>query len=306
LGLFIQPRNPSSAFTFLGFPNRNVYNNAYGNNDPWQDQQGWNEWDGLPGFGGPFPLCNNSRTKKEIFATLLLTDNYVTTVLKLDCSLKKVGSTRPLVVFYTTELSKESLLRLHSSGIQTQPIEPLKYPNHHAPRFVINWTKLRLWTMEMYSKILYLDGDMFVLQNIDHLFDLPTSFAITVDSDRNYMKKCTPMGMNQAGLFVMEPCQDVFNDMIMKLDKNETIQFQNSDAEQGFLNYYFQYVRYLLPLEYNFLADRLWNTPLRSLAKVVHYTSFKPFHPGGPLFDYHQPWLDCPIDNLSVVGPLEK
>jgi len=234
--------------------------------------------------------------KNEIFVSFLLTEEYLTTILKLHCSLQKVKSTRPLVVFYFQgAISNKSILRLKSSGIETKPIEPLKYPNYMIKRFSINWTKLRLWTMEQYSKIVFLDGDMFVLENIDHLFDIPTPFAIPVDTDRQHLSKCSPMGMNQAGLFVMTPCKSIFENMIFQIENNQSLQFQNSDAEQGFFNYYFQFVRFLLPLDYNFLAHRHWNSHLRTHAKVLHYTTYKPFHEGGPIFDYHQPWLECQI-----------
>jgi len=261
-----------------------------------------NEWNGLAGYRGPWPSCPKREAKKEAYVTLLLTNDYTLTTLKLKCSMEKVNATRPLLVLYDqNEILDSTLDKLHDAGIETRPIgKMIKFPNTFAKRFSINWTKLKLWKMEEFTKIVYLDSDMFMVQNVDHLFDIGVDFAITADADR-FVSSCSPFGFNQAGLFVLSPCRAVFDHMYSMVKHNETLQFRNSDAEQGFLNYYYQYNRVLLPTSYNFLAYRFWNTPLRDSAKVIHYTAYKPFHIKNKEDekDYHQPWLDCDISNLG-------
>jgi len=260
------------------------------------------EWNGLPGFEGPFSTSsdceirmNSQATTKQIYGTLLLTDDYLIAVLKLRCSLKRVASIRPLVVFYHN-ISQATLTTLHSYGLQTKTIKLLSYPNYFAKRFSTNWSKLRFWEMVEYDRIVYLDSDMIVLQNIDPLFSLPAPFAVPPDNERYACGG--PMGFNQAGLLVITPCVETYQQMIAIIETNTTLQFRNSDAEQGFLNYYFQNTRILLPSTYNVLPHKSWNTPLREQAKVIHYTANKPFAPTGwtPLAKYepyHYPWLNC-------------
>jgi len=266
----------------------------------------WNEWNGIAGYQGPWPSCIKRQPKKETYLSLLLTNEYTLTTLKLKCSMEKVNANRPLLILYDqNEILQSNIELLNNAGIETRPVgEMISFPNTFAKRFSINWTKLKLWTMEEYTKIVYLDADMFMVQNVDHLFDLETDFAIPADADR-FVSSCSPMGFNQAGLFVMVPCKAVFEHMYSMVKDNETLQFRNSDAEQGFLNFYYQFNRYLLPPSYNFLAYRFWNTPMRQNAMIIHYTAHKPFHirTKEDMHEYHQPWLQCDVSGLGVKKP---
>jgi alpha-N-acetylglucosamine transferase len=52
-------------------------------------------------------------------------------------------------------------------------VEKLKVPptaNMYQDKYAITGTKMHLWKMEEYSKILFLDSDMIILQNIDDYF----------------------------------------------------------------------------------------------------------------------------------------
>jgi len=97
-----------------------------------------------------------------------------------------------------------------------------------------------------------------IVKNIDELFSLPFVFAVPADRER---WACGgPLGFNQVGLLVIWPCLATYDQMVEMVSANETLQFRNSDAEQGFLNYYFQNLRILLPPAYNFLPHKFWNT----------------------------------------------
>ena len=49
------------------------------------------------------------------------------------------------------------------------------------PDLLHTFTKIALWRQTQYSKIVYLDADMVVLQNLDHLFQLDVPFAAAPD-----------------------------------------------------------------------------------------------------------------------------
>jgi len=287
---------------------------------PSKTVEGWDwpyEWDGLHEIhAGPFPVCaplprapvspdlaiapdgsssSSAPLEPWAYATMLLTPNYELTVQKLHCSLRASGSRYPLLVLYDAEtIVQETVDGLVARGMLVRPVEKIARPNHFADRFQINWTKLRLWQLTDYERVIYLDGDMFILENIDHLFSLPTPFAVAADTDRAFGRSCGPMGMNQAGLLVLSPCEATFTHMLEVADSAPKYQFRYSDAEQGFLNHYFKFNRMLLPPAYNFLAHSLWDTPLRSLAKVIHYTANKPFNPEFP-HPSHDHWNKCVV-----------
>jgi len=230
---------------------------------------------------------------------MLLTPTYVHAVLKLSCSLRQVYSRYPLLVLYdAAQIGASVLDQLHNAGINTQAVELISFPNSFADRFSINWTKLRLWQLTQYDRVVYMDSDMFVAQNIDELFTLPADvpLAVAVDTDR-HCNNCGPMGMNQAGLLVLTPCAATYDAMLSLARSDVRYQFQSTDAEQGFLNHYWKFNRMLLPPAYNFLPHQLYEEKgLRSLAKVYHYTARKPFAEGASEANlpYHQQWFDCP------------
>ncbi|PQP96142.1 galactinol synthase 2 [Prunus yedoensis var. nudiflora] len=75
--------------------------------------------------------------------------------------------------------SDPGLPRLHSEG--DRACVPSAQPDQFAMAYyVINYSKLRIWEFVEYSKMIYLDGDIQVFQNIDHLFDYPDGYFYAV------------------------------------------------------------------------------------------------------------------------------
>ncbi len=60
---------------------------------------------------------------------------------------------------------------LLSRGVSTKNLAIIGRPDLHA-----TLTKIQLWSLTQYSRVLYLDADTLPLQNLDHLFTaLPPS-----------------------------------------------------------------------------------------------------------------------------------
>ena len=59
-------------------------------------------------------------------------------------------------------------------------------------RFGLNWFKLRLWEMEDFDGVLYLDSDTEVLGNVSAVFQLPTDFATVLDANKEGYS-CAPV-----------------------------------------------------------------------------------------------------------------
>lgn len=149
------------------------------------------------------------------FVTLLSSDDFVKGVVMLDWSLRKVGSSYPLLVLCSRDLSKKALALLK---------------RHHLDCFVLNedievdtsainteegydhWNrtfdKLYVWSLTQYKKVVFLDSDMQVINNIDFLFDCPHMSAVRAD-------QWNEPGLDKlnSGLMVVEPNMDEFYGM---------------------------------------------------------------------------------------------
>ncbi|QPG74428.1 hypothetical protein FOA43_001757 [Brettanomyces nanus] len=125
---------------------------------------------------------------KKIWATLITNSRYVPGVITLDYSLKKANSKYRLVAMYTEQLDLESLKALTCRHIAIRKIHQLKPPTEspelsNDPRFRDCWSKLYIFKLVQFQRIVELDSDMVVMQNMDELMDIPldshTVFAST-------------------------------------------------------------------------------------------------------------------------------
>jgi inositol 3-alpha-galactosyltransferase len=120
---------------------------------------------------------------KFAYCTLITRSSYLAGVLILAHTLAKYKTAYPLVVLYTDTLSAPAVRALeleapHSNLILHRVDALLPRDNVHvhliAERFADTWTKLRvfeLYKLDNYDKICYLDADMILRKNMDHVFD---------------------------------------------------------------------------------------------------------------------------------------
>ena len=87
-----------------------------------------------------------------------------------------MGSKYPLVVLYTDSFPIEGRKALDARGILKQRVEYLlpSTPKEFAndPRFYDCWSKLTAFGLVEYERVVQLDSDMLVLQNMDELMEL--------------------------------------------------------------------------------------------------------------------------------------
>nr|ALO17648.1 galactinol synthase 2 [Lens culinaris]ALO17649.1 galactinol synthase 2 [Lens culinaris]ALO17650.1 galactinol synthase 2 [Lens culinaris] len=241
-----------------------------------------------------------TKTAKRAFVTFLAGNgDYVKGVEGLAKGLRKVKTMCPLVVAVLPDVPAEHRNILISQGCIVREIEPV-YPPENQTQFamayyVINYSKLRIWAFEEYEKMIYLDGDIQVFENIDHLFDLPNNYFYAVmdcfceatwghtkQYEIGYCQQCPdkvqwpsnfgpkpPLYFN-AGMFVYEPNMDTYHDLLHKLQLTKPTSF----AEQDFLNMYFNDKYKPIPNVYNLVLAMLWRHPENvelHKVKVVHY-----------------------------------
>ncbi|KAE8678653.1 Galactinol synthase 2 [Hibiscus syriacus] len=110
--------------------------------------------------------------------------DYVKGVVGLAKGLRKVKSKYPLVVAVLPDVPEDHRKILLAQGCLVKEIEPV-YPPENQTQFamayyIINYSKLRIWKFVEYSKMIYLDGDIQVFDNIDHLFYMEDGYFYAV------------------------------------------------------------------------------------------------------------------------------
>ncbi|KAI9709289.1 MAG: hypothetical protein M1820_003409 [Bogoriella megaspora] len=113
---------------------------------------------------------------KKIWATLITNTKYLTGLLCLDHSLKLTKSAYLLVALYTDSFPSEGHKALDDRGIPKKPVKFLEPSEHRDlsgdPRFYATWSKLTLFSLVEYDRVVLLDSDMVVRKNMDELMDL--------------------------------------------------------------------------------------------------------------------------------------
>ena len=132
--------------------------------------------------------------------------------------LRDVETKLPAVVFNTTALANyavAAMRALEATVVSLEPEMPLHKPmltplsrsHGKAPA----WRKLALWAQLTYSKIIYLDIDVLVMKNIDHMASFPAdAFTPEVCAWPKCEAERIPAGIN-VGVMIVGPDQWKFD-----------------------------------------------------------------------------------------------
>ncbi|CAE6117211.1 unnamed protein product [Arabidopsis arenosa] len=238
---------------------------------------------------------------KRAYVTFLAGNkDYWMGVVGLAKGLRKVKSAYPLVVATLPDVPEEHRQILMAQGCIIRDIKPVYPPENETgysmAYYVINYSKLRIWEFVEYEKMIYLDGDIQVFSNIDHLFDTPRGYLYAVKDCfcevswsktpqykigycQQSPKKVTwpveslgappPVYFN-AGMLVFEPNLVTYEDLLRVVQITTPTYF----AEQDFLNVYFRDIYKPIPSTYNLVMAMLWRHPEHidlDQISVVHY-----------------------------------
>jgi inositol 3-alpha-galactosyltransferase len=259
-------------------------------------------------------LSNNGSTAKFAYITLLTRDSYLIGVQCLYRSLQSVQSKHPLIVMYTPEtLTPHAASTLQAEGCIMRPVKPyLPAVDHSLYKnacYSDCWTKLLMWEIEEYDLLVYLDADMLVLKNIDHLFQLPQLAALPSSEHsplplpvlwavpdcaagretEEERAQCSLLPQNlkingknsyfNAGMFIFAPSTAQLHKFHQTLSSG-TCPIQGY-AEQDFLNHYFQDTWKPLSTLFNLQKGIRGHHPelwVPEEAFIIHYTDCKPWH----------------------------
>lgn len=264
---------------------------------------------GAPAYGYP---------SDRAYVCLAANDRAVFPTLVLFHQLNSLQSKAEFVCLITERVSPSFREIMRDLGIKVRLI-----PNEERARFKYQvgsrttrmrdemlWNKLYAWNLVEYEKIVLLDNDLLILENIDELFNFPSVSGVPAlfedekvvfweppspyshdPSSTGFWTKFQKVsqvrpletGLN-SGVFVMTPDKNIFEDMLSQLLKMEE---RTCCPTQEFIFRYFevrgQYNR--IPAIYNArkldqLPADLRNTILAGL-KVYHFVErFKPINKG--------------------------
>ncbi|XP_027366507.1 inositol phosphorylceramide glucuronosyltransferase 1-like isoform X1 [Abrus precatorius] len=244
-----------------------------------------------------------SQGTDEAYVTLLYGDEFLLGVRVLGKSIRDTGSKKDLVVLVSDGVSDYANHLLQADGWIVEKISLLANPNQVRPkRFWGVYTKLKIFNMTNYKKVVYLDADTIVVKNIEDLFKCGKFCANLKHSER----------LN-SGVMVVMPSATVFNDMMSKVNTLPSY----TGGDQGFLNSYYPGFPNAHIFEPNLAPEILDTRPVPEMERlstlynadvglymlankwmvdenelhVIHYTL-------GPLkpWDWWTSWLVKPVD----------
>ena len=147
---------------------------------------------------------------KKVYITLLSTENYLKGVLVLNKSLKKTKARYPLFVLVSPGISEKTVSILSSFEIETIRMTEsvaLDYGQHNQSAAYSHWNntfdKLYLFNLTQFEKLVYIDSDMLVLENIDELFEREHMSAVSAGS--KYPGNEAWIGNLNSGILVIRP-----------------------------------------------------------------------------------------------------
>ncbi|XP_054804001.1 putative UDP-glucuronate:xylan alpha-glucuronosyltransferase 4 [Prosopis cineraria] len=148
--------------------------------------------------------------------------------------------TRDLILLADNSISPMSIKGLEAAGWKIKRIQ--RIPNPFAKKGSYNewnYSKLRIWQLTDYDKIIFIDSDFLVLKNMDDFFVYPQLSAAPND--------CT---FFNSGLMIIEPSQCMFEELMRRVWRLDSY----NKGDQGFLNEVFTWW-HRLPWRLNRLKD---------------------------------------------------
>ncbi|XP_074303226.1 putative UDP-glucuronate:xylan alpha-glucuronosyltransferase 5 [Silene latifolia] len=174
-----------------------------------------------PPITSPFIRPNIKR--RDAYVTVLhSSETYVCGAIALATSILQTNTTKDLIVLVDHTISNHSIKGLQVAGWKIKRIKRIRNPRAKANAYnEWNYSKLRVWQLTDYHKVMFIDSDFIILQNIDHFFDYP---QLSASPNNNWLFN--------SGIMILEPSKCFFKNL---MSKRHTIKSYNG-GDQGFLN----------------------------------------------------------------------
>ena len=251
--------------------------------------------------------------KPDAYVTLLTSDSFLPGAETLLYSLRKSGTSKALAAMVTPGVSSASRRALRARGAAVHEVAPIANPNESV--HVEGWqnagyTKLRLWGLDAhYRRVLFLDADALVMQNVDELFGEARRAAAPFAAAPDVF----PPDRFNAGVLLVTPDAKVLRAMLAAVEAGTHHSHDGGDT--GFLNSFFpdwfgMDAAARLPFGYNAQRTMHWLTYAKqpgywnaiSPLKVLHFSSNpKPWEETRKKGDLELIWWQCFIEAKTAA-----
>jgi len=216
--------------------------------------------------------------KKTAIAIMIPSEEDILASRVLSQSLDEVCSKADKVALIIKgKVSKRGICVLKQLGWKVKEVDAIR-PKSFDGVYMEQYTKLKLWDMTEYSRVVYISLDMIVKRNFDHLFEIPTEYGAISDWFNTGTEKSL-----SASFMIVQPSQIRYQHML-ELYESGAVDYDRKTFEEGFLNSYYTCSVWKIPqdisgnvslLEVN---GTIWQQ-LQSRFVVYHFTVSKPFKP---------------------------
>ncbi|KAK9735412.1 hypothetical protein RND81_04G204300 [Saponaria officinalis] len=160
---------------------------------------------------------------REAYVTILhSSESYVCGAIALAQSILLTNTTKDLVLLADRTISDHSIVGLQAAGWKIKRVDRIRSPYANLSAYnAWNYSKLRVWQLTEYHKIVFIDSDLIVLRNIDHFFDYP---QLSAAPNHGFLFN--------SGIMLVEPSECFFRTL---MGKRFTIKSYNG-GDQGYLN----------------------------------------------------------------------
>lgn len=168
----------------------------------------------------------------EGYVCVLSTDDYLDGVLVLNQNLIDLNSKYPLLCLINEHISIDTINILNKFNIKYKLINSITYnSNKKMERWNNSFDKLNVFNLTEYNKLIYLDSDLLILNNIDNLFEI-NRFTMVPDIPFNKEK------FNSA-LMIVIPDNNIYKALI---ELTDTMNESNTDyvGDQTIINEYYK------------------------------------------------------------------
>ncbi|TKR80624.1 hypothetical protein L596_014672 [Steinernema carpocapsae] len=155
--------------------------------------------------------------EKRLFASTLMSDDYLLAARVLGHAFRDLNSTTPFVIFYTEAISGESLEILESEGIKTIRVDRIESPyasTHSSIKY-----QIRMWSHTEYTSVVHFDLDALPLVDVSELFRCAAFCASFRHSDKF-----------NCGVFVLRPDQKTYKDLLDKMGQMDSYDGATRDS----------------------------------------------------------------------------
>lgn len=245
-------------------------------------------------------------SKNFAYVTILTTENYASGCLVLKQSLIDVSAKYPFYVVCPNDISDNVKQFLSKNDLQYILLENLSPDIIDRNNLSSYWNntlfKIKVFDLVNFDKLVFLDTDMIVLQNLDHLFDYPHMSA----SDAGAVLYPEWKGGINSGLMVVEPDHNVYTGMLSCVDTafekrtKKNLGFGDQDIIKEFYPSWGNQQHLHLSEVYNTMLG--YGGVLRKAKLINSWRDIKVYHYTGS----QKPWNKSIRKQISVILKIIK